>query len=99
MKTQLAIWAGKTAGTVSRIIGNGGSTISGVIARKLDGQFLRHLRSNTKEIIYITGTNGKTTTVNLLADLLETSKRKVIANREGSNMVTGISAAIVRNAP
>ena len=99
MKTQLAIWAGKTAGTVSRIIGNGGSTISGVIARKLDGQFLRHLRSNAKEIIYITGTNGKTTTVNLLADLLETSKRKVIANREGSNMVTGISAAIVRNAP
>ncbi|MCM2533268.1 MurT ligase domain-containing protein [Neobacillus pocheonensis] len=99
MNTQLAIWAGKTAGTVSRMIGNGGSTISGVVARKLDGKFLRHLRSNAKEIIYITGTNGKTTTVNLLAHLLETSGKTVLTNREGSNMVTGISATIVRNAP
>lgn len=99
MKTQLAIWAGKTAGKVSQMIGNGGSTISGVVARKLDGQFLRHLRRNTKEIIYITGTNGKTTTANLLAHLLETSGKRVIANREGSNMVTGISATIVRNSP
>jgi lipid II isoglutaminyl synthase (glutamine-hydrolysing) len=99
MKTQLAIWVGKTTGTVSRMIGNGGSTISGVVARKLDGQFLRHLRSNAKKIIYITGTNGKTTTANLIAHLLETSGKTVIANREGSNMVTGISATIVLNAP
>ncbi|MCM2534586.1 MurT ligase domain-containing protein [Neobacillus pocheonensis] len=99
MKTQLAIWAGKTAGTVSQMIGNGGSTIPGVVARKLDSEFLRHLRKNSKSIIYITGTNGKTTTANLITHLLETSGKTVIANREGSNMVTGISATMVRNAP
>jgi UDP-N-acetylmuramyl tripeptide synthase len=99
MKTQLAIWAGKTAGTLSQIIGYGGSTIPGVVARKVDGKFLRHLRKNARSIIYITGTNGKTTTANLITHLLESSGKTVIANREGSNMVTGISATMVRNAP
>lgn len=99
MKTQLAIWAGKTAGTLSRIIGNGGNTIPGFVARKLDDGFLRHLRKNANTILYITGTNGKTTTANLIAHLQESSGKTVVANHEGSNMVTGISAAMVRNAP
>ena len=99
MRTQFAIWAGKIAGKISKMIGFGGSTIPGVIARIVDGAFLRHLRRNAKTIIYITGTNGKTTTTNLIAKILETSGKTVIANREGANMVTGISATIVRNAP
>lgn len=99
MKTQLAIWAGKAAGVISQKIGHGGSTIPGVVARKLDGQFLRHLRRNAKTILYITGTNGKTTTANLITHLLETAGKTVLTNREGSNMVTGISASLVRNAP
>jgi UDP-N-acetylmuramyl tripeptide synthase len=99
MKAQLAIWAGKTAGALSKVIGNGGSTIPGVVARKVDGKFLRHLRKHTNTVVYITGTNGKTTTTNLIAHLLESSGKKVITNREGANMVTGIAATIVRNAP
>ncbi len=99
MKTQLAIWVGKAAGTLSRIIGYGGSTIPGVVARKVDSKFLRHLRKNAKSIFYITGTNGKTTTTNLIACLLEFSGKKIIVNREGSNLVTGISATLVRSAP
>ncbi|NRD77707.1 DUF1727 domain-containing protein [Bacillus sp. BRMEA1] len=99
MKAQLAIWAGKTAGALSKVMGNSGSTIPGVVARKVDIRFLRQLRKHTNTIIYITGTNGKTTTTNLIAHLLESSGKKVISNREGANMVTGIAAAIVRNAP
>src|ERR1700730_6018500 len=99
MKTQLAIWAGKTSGMLSRMIGNDGSSIPGVMARKLDHQFLRHLRKSAKTIIYITGTNGKTTTSNLIAHLLKSSGKSIIANPEGSNMVTGLSTALVRNAP
>lgn len=99
MRTQLAIWAGKTSGMISKMIGHSGSSLPGVVARKLDHQFLRHLRKNAKTIIYITGTNGKTTTANLLAHLLKASGKNIIANLEGSNLVTGLSTAIVRNAP
>lgn len=98
MKTQLAIWAGKTAGYLSQLIGYNGSSIPGVMARKLDHQFLRHLRKSSKTVIYITGTNGKTTAANLIAHLLQTSGKSIIANQEGANMVTGLSTALVRNA-
>jgi UDP-N-acetylmuramyl tripeptide synthase len=99
MKTHLAIWAGKTSGFFSRMLGYNGSSIPGVMARKFDHQFLRHLRKNAKTIIYVTGTNGKTTTTNLIAHLLKTSGKSIIANLEGSNMITGLSTTVVRNAP
>ncbi|MED1205435.1 MurT ligase domain-containing protein [Heyndrickxia acidicola] len=99
MKSQLAIWAGKTAGKLSRMLGYGGSTIPGVVARNMDSQFLQHLRRISKTIIYITGTNGKTTLTNLISCLLETAGSKVIANREGSNLVTGITATLVQSTP
>lgn len=99
MKTQLAIWVGKIAGVLSRMMGNDGSSIPGVVARKLDHGFLRHLRRISKTIIYVTGTNGKTTTANLIAHLMKSAGKRVIANLEGSNMITGLSAAVVRNVP
>jgi lipid II isoglutaminyl synthase (glutamine-hydrolysing) len=98
MRTRLAIWAGKTSGAFSRMFGKSGSSIPGVMARKLDHHFLRHLRKNAKTIVYVTGTNGKTTTTNLLAHLLKASGKSVIANLEGSNLITGLSTVIVRNA-
>src|SRR5213076_1506258 len=85
MKTRIAIWAGKMAGTLSRTMGNDGTTIPGVVARKVDPSFLRHLRKTAKTIIYITGTNGKTTTANLTAHLFRFAGKRVIANLEGSN--------------
>jgi UDP-N-acetylmuramyl tripeptide synthase len=95
----MAIWSGKMAGTISKSMGNDGTTIPGVVARKVDPLFLRHLRKSAKTIIYITGTNGKTTTANLAAHLLRFAGKKVIANLEGSNMVTGLSATLVRDTP
>lgn len=99
MKTQMAIWAGKAAGVLSRILGHDGNTIPGVVARKIDPGLLRHLRKTAKTIIFVTGTNGKTTTSNMISYLLESAGKKVIANFEGANMITGLSAAVVRNAP
>ncbi|WML53650.1 MurT ligase domain-containing protein [Neobacillus sp. PS3-12] len=99
MRTRMAIWSGKMAGILSKSMGNDGTTIPGVVARKVDPLFLRHLRKTAKTIIYITGTNGKTTTANLAAHLLRFAGKKVIANLEGSNMVTGLSAALVRQTP
>jgi UDP-N-acetylmuramyl tripeptide synthase len=48
-----------------------------------------------KTIVSITGTNGKTTTVNLVCDLLEQSGRCVLHNRFGTNINAGIAAALM----
>ena len=43
--------------------------------------------------IVVGGTNGKTTTSRMLANILERAELRVIHNRSGSNLVRGISAA------
>lgn len=45
----------------------------------------------------VTGTNGKTSTSNLIADLLEKSGRTVLSNRRGDNMRAGVATAILTN--
>lgn len=51
-----------------------------------------------KDIFVVCGTNGKTTTNNLLADLLSADGNKVICNRTGSNMLNGVVSAFVLGA-
>ena len=43
----------------------------------------------------VTGTNGKTSTSNMIADLLEHAGRHVISNRRGDNMRAGVATAIL----
>ena len=43
----------------------------------------------------ITGTNGKTTVSNTIADILEATGRKVLSNRAGSNMWSGIATTLL----
>lgn len=43
------------------------------------------------EKISVTGTNGKTTTAGLIAQILEANNKEVIHNAQGANMLTGIA--------
>ena len=67
---QLALLAGRTAATVSRIAGKGsGASIRGRVAMKLAPRALPELLAG-RRIASVTGTNGKTTTVQMLASIL-----------------------------
>ncbi len=46
-------------------------------------------------VIAVTGTNGKTTTSNLIADCLERLGKKVLGNRYGSNIAAGICSTLI----
>jgi UDP-N-acetylmuramate-alanine ligase len=60
---------------------------------------LKRLSSQVKhEIIAVCGTNGKTTTNNLLCELLEVDGNKVICNKVGANMLPGVACSFISNA-
>ncbi len=48
--------------------------------------------------IIVAGTNGKTTTSRMLADVLEAGGLRVVHNRSGSNLVRGVAAAFAAQA-
>jgi len=47
-------------------------------------------------IIAITGTNGKTSVTNCIAQLFERSGKKIIINKEGNNLDTGICSMLLK---
>ena len=64
---------------------------------KLCPDFLKYV-GRPKTIIAVTGTNGKTTVSNLLADTLEKAGHRVLINRAGSNVASGIATALLKAA-
>ena len=49
-------------------------------------------------MVCVSGTNGKTTTNNLLNDLLADNGYEVVNNRAGGNVANGIQSTLIRNA-
>ncbi|WP_027363842.1 Mur ligase family protein [Desulfotruncus alcoholivorax] len=94
----LALWLAKIAMVMSKLTGKGrGSSLPGMLALRICPDILKHYSSQTgRGAIMITGTNGKTTTSNMLAGALEHAGYKVINNREGANLLTGIVTSFIK---
>ena len=94
-----AVWTSKLAGYVCKKMGKQGVTWAGKIALKIYPNILRELAGEVREGIFaVCGTNGKTTTNNLLCSVLEANGQKVVCNHTGSNMLNGVVAAFVLKA-
>ena len=94
----LALWAGKGISAVLRMLGKKGTTLPGKIALDIEPQLMGLLSiSYSDGIIMVTGTNGKTTTANLLAQILRVDGKKFAFNQAGANLVTGITGALLAN--
>jgi lipid II isoglutaminyl synthase (glutamine-hydrolysing) len=89
-----AIAAGKTAGLASRVLRvGGGTTLPGVVARRIAPNILRYLCAALPGgVIVVGGTNGKTTTTRMIAAIVAADGRRVLHNRAGANLVTGLTA-------
>ena len=94
MRFLFALWVGKLARVAMRALGRNATYLPGVIAIKICPQFLKHV-GKPKTFVSITGTNGKTTTVNLVCDVLESSGQRVLSNRYGTNVAAGIAATLL----
>ena len=72
-----------------------GGVLPGRIAMKIDPELLSDLASLVDHSVVITGTNGKTTTSNLIADAVAASGATVVCNRAGNNMEPGVVGALL----
>lgn len=94
----LALWAGKGMSSILKLLGKKGTTLPGKIALQVEPQLMGMLSSAyTDGIIMVTGTNGKTTTANLLAQILKADGKTFAFNQAGANLVTGITGALLAN--
>lgn len=97
LRARLAVAAGSLAGGLSRLLGRGGSTLPGEVARRLDPAVLAKLaRRHPRGNVLVTGTNGKTTTARLLANVLGAAGWRIAHNRSGANLVWGVTTAFLQ---
>lgn len=90
-----ALYLAKTAqGLLRAVRKNGGTNVPGTVALKICPDFIGYV-AKPRRIIGITGTDGKTTVANLVIDSLEKNGCAVLSNRNGSNVDTGISSALL----
>lgn len=95
MKKYVAKNVAKLARYASRKVGKQGTDLPGQLARKIDPLILRKLANDVDEIVMISGTNGKTTTSNLIGYTLKKNNIDIIHNTEGANMAAGITSSFI----
>ena len=86
----------KALAFVGKLIGKG-SSLPGKIALKLCPNILTRLEL-PEHIIAITGSNGKTSTVEMVANILKAAGKDVVYNKEGSNQIEGVATMLLKNA-
>lgn len=83
----------KALSLVGRILGKG-TDKPGKIVLKLYPHIMKKLKF-TGKVLAITGSNGKTTTANVVAHVLKESGCKVVNNELGSNMTSGVATTLL----
>ena len=96
MRKFLAIVVCKLGRFVGKLIGKG-SSMPGKFALKICPDILKRVQL-PPHIIAVTGSNGKTSTVEMIATVLRSQGKNVIYNAEGSNQVEGVTTLILTHA-
>ena len=93
MRLFLAILTCKILRFVGGLIGKG-SSLPGQIALKVCPNALGRVKL-PPHIIAVTGSNGKTSTVEMIAAILTAAGKRVVYNKEGSNQIEGVATLIL----
>ena len=92
----IALWAAKMVFLLLRLLKRNATMYPGYIALKICPDYLARTKKSPN-VLCVTGTNGKTTTTNMVADILSQSGMKVVSNRYGSNINTGVATALTHS--
>ena len=92
MKKFFTILITKFLRIIGKLVGKG-SSLPGKIALKLCPDILSRVKL-PPYIIAVTGSNGKTSTVEMIAHLLTENGKTVAWNKEGSNQIEGVTTLV-----
>ncbi len=99
MRNRLAVVVGRAVRVLARMRG-GGSAIPGGIALRISPGFLEHAIGELPHgVIFVTGSNGKSTTTNMLVSVLRSHGLSVFSNPSGGNLPQGIASALLAVVP
>lgn len=97
VRSSVATTAGRLVHAVLHTVLHRPATqLPGRVALAIDPQAIAHLRRKLRiGSVVVCGTNGKTTTTNLIAVALEAAGKSVLCNRDGANMLPGVTSALL----
>jgi len=95
MKKILAIICARLLRFIGKLFKRG-SSLPGKYALKIDPDILSEL-TLPSYVIAVTGSNGKTSTVEMIYQVLTAGGKKVIYNKEGSNQIEGVTTLLLSN--
>ena len=96
LRARVATTSSRITGSLLRRLKRGGTNLPGRIAKRIDPQILTKL-SESIHIIIVTGTNGKTTTTKMIAEILSNAGINFFTNKSGANIQSGIIATFAEN--
>ena len=92
-----ALWAGKLTKLFLKLMGRGGTTLPGRVARGVCPRLPACLAAGV-DITAVSGTNGKTTTSRMIESACEGAGIDSFSNHSGANLITGITTVLMDNA-
>ena len=92
----IVIFVCKFINKLSKLLGHEGSVIGGHYALKLDKNILKKIEL-PKYVVGITGSSGKSSSTELMYNILTKNNYTVCYNKEGSNTINGITSMILNN--
>lgn len=96
MRKFFAILICKLGYHVGKLIGKG-SSMPGQVALRICPDILSRIEM-PEHVIAVTGSNGKTSTVEMIASILRAYGKNVVYNEEGSNQIEGVATMVLTHA-
>jgi UDP-N-acetylmuramyl tripeptide synthase len=93
----IAVGLARIAGMLSRQLRlGGGTTLPGTLARRIAPDILSVLTARIPHgVALVSGTNGKTTTSRMIAEILRAAGEQVLHNRAGANLIAGLTTTAI----
>ncbi|MGN1133424.1 MAG: MurT ligase domain-containing protein [Oscillospiraceae bacterium] len=96
IRDALTIFFGKLMVKVLHMLGKDAGNLPGLVLWEINKNCLKAFKVDCP-IVAVTGTNGKTSVTNYLNHIFESTGKKIITNKSGNNLDTGICSLLLDN--